>query len=213
MTRLIGEIGMAISSSSLAPGDQLHDRDFAVHDLDEERDLHTQHFQRSGNRVARNRPAIAAAKPSIGKRMFRTLTRFVVAVLIGVGLTIGWQSYGEQAKAIGRTWVPSLAWALPQSDAKAPPADTDILPELSQQLKLLSLDVAIVRRNVGQLATNQDQIAAKQDQMTQNIAALQEIEQDARQKTYSPPAPKPVSPPAPKPLHPAVRISPQGAPQ
>jgi len=47
--------------------------------------------------------------------------------------------------------------------------------------------------------------------MTRNMAELQEIEQDVRQKTFSPPpAPKPV---ALKPLHPAVRNSPQAAPQ
>jgi hypothetical protein len=211
---------MSVSSSSLAPGDQVHDRDFVVRDLDDERDLPGQRLPRNSNRFARNRTTIVAARPSIGKRIFRTLGRFVVAVLIGVGLTLAWQSYGEQAKAIARTWAPSLAWALPQSDAKAPSADSDILPELARQLKLITLDVAIVRRDVGQLAANQDQIAAnqdqiaaKQDQLTQNIAALQEIEQDARQRAYSSAAPKPVSPPAPKALRPAVRIAPQAAPQ
>jgi len=206
-----------MSSSSLAPGDQVHDRDFVVRDLDDERDLHHQRFQRSGDQFARNRPAIAAIRPSIGKRIFRTLARFVVAVLIGVGLTLAWQSYGEEAKEMARIWVRSLAWALPQanakSDVKSPPADAEVLPELAQQLRLIALDVAIVRHNVGQLATNQDQFAAKQDQMTQNLAALQEIEQDVRQRTFSAPTPKPVSPPASKLIHPAARISPPAAPQ
>ena len=34
---------------------------------------------------------------SIGGRMFRALTRFAMAVLIGVGATLGWQSYGDAA--------------------------------------------------------------------------------------------------------------------
>jgi hypothetical protein len=40
----------------------------------------------------------ASGRPSIGRRMFRTLFRFSVAVLIGVGATLGWQSYGDEAK-------------------------------------------------------------------------------------------------------------------
>jgi len=204
---------MSLSSSPLAPGDQAHDRDFVVRDLDDERSLHHQRFQRAGDRLERNRPPVASVRPSIGKRILRTLARFVAAVLIGVGLTLAWQFYGEQAKAMARFWVPSLAWALPQSVAKSPPADADILPELAQQLKLIALDVAIVRRNVGQLAANQDQLAAKQDQMTQNLVSLQEIERDVRQKTFSPPAPKPASLPAPDPIHPAARNAPRAAPQ
>ena len=201
---------MVSMSSPLAPGDQVHDRDFLVRDLDDERDLHNQRFQRAGDQTSRSRPAAAAVRPSIGRRIFRTLARFIVAVVIGVGLTLAWQSYGEQAKGMARTWVPSLAWLAPQPDAK-PPTDADVLPEMAQQVKLIALDIAIVRRNLGQLATNQDQLAAKQDQMTRNMAELQEIEQDVRQKTFSPPpAPKPVEL---KPLHPAVRNSPQAAPQ
>jgi hypothetical protein len=204
---------MASISSPLAPGDQVHDRDFLVRDLDDERDLHNQRFQRASNQPSRSRAPTGTVRPSIGRRIFRTLTRFIAAVLIGVGLTLAWQSYGEQAKQMARTWVPSLAWLVPQPDAK-PPSDADVLPEMAQQIRLIALDVAIVRRNLGQLATNQDQLAAKQDQMTQNMAALQEIEQDVRQKTFSPPpAPKPVAPPAPKPLRPAARSSPPAAPQ
>jgi len=204
---------MVSISSPLAPGDQVHGRDFLVRDLDDERDLHSQRFQKTSDQPSRSKPPAATVRPSIVRRIFRTITRFIVAVLVGVGLTLAWQSYGEQVKEMTRTWVPSLAWAVPQPDAK-PPTDADVLPEMAQQIRLIALDVAIVRRNLGQLATNQDQLAAKQDQMPQNMAALQEIEQDARQKTFSPPlAPKPVAPPAPKPLHPAARNSPPAAPQ
>ena len=88
------------------------------------------------------------------------------------------------------------------------------MPEMAQQIKLIALDVAIVRRNVSQLATSQDQLAAKQDQMTRNIASLQEIEQDVRQKAFALPVPKPVVPLAPKPvIHPTARNSPPTAPQ
>ena len=45
----------------------------------------------------------ASGRPSIGKRMFRTLVRFSIAVLIGVGAMLGWQSYGDEE--IGRAHV------------------------------------------------------------------------------------------------------------
>jgi hypothetical protein len=202
---------VSMTSSPLAPSDHIHDRDFDIRDLDDERDMRNQRFQRSSDPLIRSRPPVA--RRSIGKRMFRTLTRSIVTVLIGVGLTLGWQSYGEQAKDLTRTWVPSVAWMLPQPELKSP-ADADVLPEMAQQIKLIALDVAIVRRNLSQLATNQDQLAAKQEQMTQNIASLQEIEQDVRQKSLSLPVPKPVVPLAPKPvLHPTARNSPPAAPQ
>ena len=50
---------------------------------------------------------------SIGRRISRTLARFLFVVLIGVGITLAWQSYREEAKEVVRTWVPSLAWVLP----------------------------------------------------------------------------------------------------
>ena len=192
---------VSMTSSPLAPSDH---RDFDIRDLDDERDPHNQRFPRSSDPLIRSRGPVA--KRSVGKRVFRMLTRFVVTVLIGVGLTLGWQTYGEQAKELTRTLVPSVAWMLPQPDPKSP-TDADVLPEMAQQIKLIALDVAIIRRNLSQLAANQDQLAAKQDQMTQNIASLQEIEQDARQKALSLPlAPKPAP-------HPTARNSPPAAPQ
>src|SRR5256885_13451684 len=57
------------------------------------------------------------------------MARFLVAVLIGIGLTLAWQSYGEEAKQIVEPWAtemvttraPSLAWLLPSSPTKSPP--------------------------------------------------------------------------------------------
>jgi hypothetical protein len=202
---------VSMSSSPLAPSDHSPGRDFDIRDLDDGHALHNQRFPRASDPLARKRPPIG--KRSIGGRMFRTVTRFIVTVLIGVGLTIGWQTYGEQAKELTRIWIPSVAWMLPQPDPK-PPTDANLMPEMAQQIKLIALDVAIVRRNVSQLANSQDQLAAKQDQMTQNIASLQEVEQDVRQKALSLPVPKPAVPLAPKPVpHPAARNSSPAAPQ
>jgi septal ring factor EnvC (AmiA/AmiB activator) len=75
-------------------------------------------------------------------------------------------------------------------------ADGPTSPELAQQIKLIAADLATVRRNIGQLAANQDQFAAKQEQMNQNIAMLQQVEQDVRQQVLAPPALKPPHPPA-----------------
>src|SRR5262245_35939375 len=56
---------------------------------------------------------VARAKASIGRRIFRAVSRFFVAVLIGVGATLGWQSHADEVKEIVRTWAPSLSWLLP----------------------------------------------------------------------------------------------------
>ena len=74
-----------------------------------ERDLDVRSDQRTGRR--RMKPSVdssysyrfgegqqAIHRPPIGKRMLRALIRFSIAVLIGVGATLGWQSYGDEAK-------------------------------------------------------------------------------------------------------------------
>ncbi len=68
-----------------------------------------------------NNDHLASDGPSIGGRIFRTLARFFIAVLIGVGATLAWQSHGDDAKQIVRTWAPSLGWLLPVSTTTSPP--------------------------------------------------------------------------------------------
>lgn len=47
-------------------------------------------------------PMMTSDVPSLGKRMFRTSARFLIAVLIGVGATLAWQSYrGEAREMVG----------------------------------------------------------------------------------------------------------------
>jgi hypothetical protein len=146
---------------------------------------------------------LASDGPSIGRRLFRALTRFFIAVLIGVGATLAWQSHGDEAKQIVRTWVPSLGWLLPpdgpvssQNAAlpQSPPVTQSTTPasgitagELVQQLEPITRDLAVVRRSL-------EQLAAKQEQMAQNIATLQAAEQDIRQKMSSPPPSRPAPP-------------------
>jgi TolA-binding protein len=166
-------------------------------------------------------------KRSTGKRMVRALFRWITAVLIGVGGTLAWQSHGEEAKEMVRTWAPSLAWLLPASttssvDGQASAAAGITSAELVQQLKPVTLDLAIVRHGVDQLATTIKQLAAKQEEMAQEIATLQATEQDIREKISSPPQPRTVAPrrtpqstgqssatqpsPAPSPSSPPLRL-------
>ena len=122
---------------------------------------------------------VATERPSHGRRMFR-FPRFSLAVLIGVGATLGWQSYGDEAREIIIEQVPTLASLLAVSKMKSPAAATTS-PELAQQLIPLTFNLDVMRRSV-------DQLAAKQEQMAQSIAALQAVDEDVRQKVSSPPA-------------------------
>ena len=159
------------------------------HDIDNER--------ASSNRVRRLRPGaafprsssfkttkvannrVANNRPSIIRRIIRTLGRFSAIFLIGVGATLAWQSYGGE---LLRAWAPSLGWLLPASPSA----------ELQALLKPVAFDVGILKRSVEQLASNQDQLARKQDQMTQAFAALQAGVRDIDQNILSlaPLAPK-----------------------
>jgi hypothetical protein len=144
----------------------------------------------------------ASGRPSIGRRMFRTLSRFSIAVLIGVGATLGWQSYGDEAKEMLVAQVPTLGWVLSVSTTKSPVvAATSTDP--MRQLAPLASTLDAVRRSV-------EQLAAKQEQMAQNIAALQAVEEDIRQKVSStPPSPAPqaASIPQPTPSQPRAQPS------
>jgi hypothetical protein len=145
----------------------------------------------SPNRVHRLRPSavprssgfkntrVASDRPSITRRIIRALGRFSIVLLIGVGGTLAWQSYGGE---IVRTWAPSLGWLLPTSPSE----------ELQALLKPVALDLAIMKRSVEQLASNQDQLARKQDQMTQAFATLQAAMRDISQNilALAPLAPK-----------------------
>jgi hypothetical protein len=145
---------------------------------------------------------LASGRPSIGRRIFRALTRFSIAVLIGVGATLGWQSYGDAAKEMLLARAPTLAWVLSVSTTKSPVVAATS-PGPVQQLEPLAFNLDIVRRGV-------EQLAAKQEQMAQNIAALQAVEEDIRQKMSStPPSPAPqaASIPQPKPPQPKAHSS------
>ncbi len=193
-------------SESLPLNDRCDERDVAARDLDAGR--HSD--QRAGTAPHRSRSYRSSGfknaqsrsdRPSTSRRLTRSFVRVFLAVLIGVGGTLSWQSYGGE---MVRSWAPSLGWLLPVSTIEAPaPAVTSA--DLQQQLKPVALDLAIVRRSIEQLATNQDQLARKQDQMAQVIAGLQAAERDISQKISVPPPQKVVHVPPPKPPQPAAQ--------
>jgi len=154
------------------------------------------HPYRFGERQA------TSGRPSIGRRIVRSLTRFSITVLIGVGATLGWQYYGDAAKEIVVARAPTLAWLLSISTAKSPVVAATS-PGPVQQLEPLASNLDVVRHSVEQLAYKQEQIA-------QNIAALQAVEEDIRLK-FTPPSPvlaqQAASIPQPKPPQPRAQSS------
>ena len=189
------------STKSPPLNDDYPERDVDPSDLDAERDrvfrLRPGRPYRSGFKS----PQFRSDRPSVSRRLTRSLARFFLVVFIGVGGTLAWQSYGGE---FVRTLAPSLDWLLPVSTMEVPaPAVTSA--ELQQQLKPVALDLALVRRSVEQLAFNQDQLARKQEQMARAIAALQAAEQDISQKISAPPPPRAVHVPPPKPLQPPMQ--------
>jgi hypothetical protein len=98
------------SSSPLVPDEQFQERDFAPQDLDAERDFNGRHSRRPPRQNAVKRPSIA-------NRMVRSVSRFFVAILIGVGLTLAGQAYSEQLNEIITGWAPSLASLSPAPSA------------------------------------------------------------------------------------------------
>jgi len=144
---------------------------------------------------------VASDRPSIGRRIFRTLTRFIIAVLIGIGATLAWQSHGDAAREMVVARAPSLGWLLSVSTTKSP-AVAATAPDPLQQLEPLAANLDVVRRGV-------EQLAAKQEQMAQNIATLQALEEDIRQKVSSPPpSPSQQAPSIPQQKPPQPRMQP-----
>ena len=145
---------------------------------------------------------IASDRPSIGRRILRTLTGFFIVVLIGIGATLAWQSHGDAARDMVVAQAPSLGRLLSVSTTKSP-AMAATAPDRVQQLEPLASNLDVVRRSV-------EQLAAKQEQMAQNIATLQAVADDIRQRISTTPSPSqqqaaPI--PQPKPPQPRAQSS------
>lgn len=123
-------------------------------------------------------------RPTRARGILRTVSRFVIAVLIGVGGTLAWQSYGNVAREMVATRAPTLGWLLSYVPTKSPAASPN--PAAS------GLDT--LRRSV-------EQLALRQDEMARYMMALQAIEQDIRQKmSFTPPSALTALAPPPPPI-------------
>ena len=173
-----------------------------LNDAYPERDVDTADRTLS-NRVHRLRPGTfrpssgfknTSDRPSNIRRTVRAVGRFAIAIVIGVGATLAWQSYGGE---MVRAWAPSLSWLSPTSQSA----------EVQALLRPVALDLAIMKRSIEQLASNQDQLARKQDQMTQTFTTLQAAVRDINQNilALAPLAPKAGHVPPPKPPQPAAQ--------
>ena len=116
---------------------------------------------------------------AIGWRVLRTLIWIFAPVLIGMGAALAWQSYDSTARDMVVGQLQSLGGLL--SPAKSPPALAATAPDTMQQLEPLVYNFEVVRRSVAQLA-------AKQEQMAQDIALLQAVADDLREKASTAPS-------------------------
>jgi hypothetical protein len=147
---------------------------------------------------------------SLGHRAVRRFLRFAITLGIGVGGTLAWQTFGDDARQMAAMAYPEqLGWIAPQAAATlaaAPSAPATLAsaapaaPSLDQQqLNSLSLNIAAMRQSIEQLGT---QVLSAQQQMSGDIARLQASEQDILNKIAAPPprpAPPVRKPPAPPP--------------
>lgn len=163
-----------------------------------------------------------APRRSLGRRAVRRFFRFAITIAIGVGGTLGWQAFGDDARQTMALAYPSqLGWIAPQGEPpdaaaqSAPAALASAAPAAlsidQQQLNALSLNLAAVRQGIEQLAT---QVASAQQQMSGEIARLQASEQDILNKIAAPPprpAPVAARKPPPPPAQAIVAPSPPAA--
>ena len=118
-------------------------------------------------------------RPAIGWTILRALCWIFAPVLIGIGAALAWQSYDSTARDMVVGQFQSLGWLL--SPAKPSPAVAAAAPDTMQQLEPLVYNFEVVRRSVAQLA-------AKQEQMAQDIALLQAVADDLREKVSTAPS-------------------------
>ncbi len=131
-----------------------------------------------------------AHKPSVVGRMFRAFARFSIAVLIGVCATLAWQSYGDEAREMLSTQVPSLRWLSVSNTTAALPQPAPVPPAAAAPAVITAPELAQIEpmgRDITAMRAALEQLAAKQEQITQTIATLQAVEQEIKRKILSAP--------------------------
>ncbi len=130
--------------------------------------------------------SVGAMGPSLGAS--RGLARFLIIFSIGIGATLGWQSFGDAARAMLANSSPQLGWLAPQTGPLAQTTPSMVVPPAadtaSSDLQQLTAVVASMRQSVDQLAA---QLATGQQQVADNIAKLHADEQKILQKLSATP--------------------------
>jgi hypothetical protein len=158
-------------------------------------DLHSRFFTPYPDHEASERKAIYDRLAAIENEMKRPrggFGRYLVAILIGVAVTLACQSHGDAAKQIIATrapelgwspqtgqmianWAQQLGWTKPRAVAESTAVQSSV-PE-TQKVQQLEADIAAIRQTVEQrLAAEQqtvEQLAARQDQLVSEITKLQ----------------------------------------
>jgi hypothetical protein len=163
--------------------------------------------------------------PPIGRRISRALSYFSIMALIGAGAAFAWQSHGDDAKEVVRTWIPSIGRLLSDpltkgspdvvakrpdapgtqdaaSSQSAPVAQTQMIPTTSTPPEVAQEPESASEGDLAGAQRGEEQSAARQEQTDENIATLK-TQQDTRQETPSSaaqdqptPAPAPTTGPA-----------------
>jgi hypothetical protein len=125
---------------------------------------------------------VVTIRSSLGRRALRTLARLLILFFIGVGATLGWQSYGNAARAMIANSSTKLNWLAPPAPAVQTASNEAPVPAAtasSDDLQQLAASLASVRQSVDQVAI---QLAFGQRQMADSIAKLQSDEREILQK-------------------------------
>jgi hypothetical protein len=145
---------------------------------------------------------------SLGRRAFRSLARFLIAVFIGVVGTLAWQSYGEAtkqtiaiclqgwsrqtcvetAKQMIASWPGRLGWTPPEIAAEPPRAVPAFAQNAQQaapvaQFAAMAGDLAALRQRAEQFAAGQEQLAALRQRVEQFAAGQEQLAAGQEQLT------------------------------
>jgi hypothetical protein len=157
--------------------------------------------------------------PPIGRRISRALAHFSIMALIGAGAAFAWQSHGDDAKEMVRTWIPSIGRLLSDPMTKGPPdvvakrpdppatqdsvssqsapvAQTQMIPATPTPAEVAQEPENAPEGDLAGAQHSEEQSAARQEKTDENIATLK---QDTKQETPSSAAQdKPTPAPAPE---------------
>jgi hypothetical protein len=159
------------------------------------------------------------------------LFRFLIAVGIGIGGTLAWQAYGDEARQMIATAYPErLGWIAPPAPTTTPapqsarasesaPAPASAAPSVDQErLKAMAADLAAMRQSVeqlaGQVASGQQQVNDEIAKLGDEIGKLRASEQDILNRIPTPPPQRPAAAPSRRPAPPPPTFAaPPPAPQ